>query len=360
MADDDAPDDKTEQATARRLGLAADEGRVPISRDLALWVGLVAGILTLMAVGGALRDAWIKLVAAAAGTLADPNFSRLVPYFADCAKWGLLVCVAAAIGGGGFFALQTGGRVWPSLLSRGVDTLFSGGGIKRVFSKKVLGDVGMSLVKVLTVGIACWFTLRDDFMTLPALIQARPDAQFAMLFKPLVNASVKVLASMAVFAGLDFALTRYRHLKSMRMTKQELKREIKEEEGDPAIRMQRKRRHRDLLRGRATVEVPRADVLLVNPTHIAIALRYRPGSDRAPIVTAKGKGDLAEFMRNLARSNGIPIVEDIPLARLLYRKVKVGRSVPAQTYKAVAAILAFVYRITHRATGVASAPEARP
>jgi len=137
----------------------------------------------------------------------------------------------------------------------------------------------------------------------------------------------------------------------MLVTKQEAKREARDQLGDPLIKGKRRQRHREISRGRARIEVRRADALLVNPTHIAIALRYRKDEGRAPRVTAKGKGVLAEYMRELARENAIPIVEDIPLARLLYRKVKVGREVPASTYKAVAAVLAFVYRITGRAPG---------
>ena len=107
--------------------------------------------------------------------------------------------------------------------------------------------------------------------------------------------------------------------------------------------------------GKVRIEVPRADALIVNPTHIAIAIRYRRDEGRAPKVTAKGKGSLAEHMRALARENGVPIVQDIPLARLLYKKVKVGREIPAQTFKAVATILAFVYRVTGRSAGAARA-----
>jgi flagellar biosynthesis protein FlhB len=154
-----------------------------------------------------------------------------------------------------------------------------------------------------------------------------------------------------VFAGADFALTRWRYRKRHMMTKDELRREMKEDEGDPLLRGQRKRRHRELVRKSAIAETRRADALIVNPTHVAIAIRYRRDEGRAPRVTAKGKGELAEYMRGLARENGIPICEDIPLARLLYRKVKVGREIPAQTYKAVAAVLAFVYRITRRQPG---------
>ena len=150
---------------------------------------------------------------------------------------------------------------------------------------------------------------------------------------------------------MELALTRHRFSKKMKMTREEAKREHREDEGDPMFRSRRRRRHRELLRGRAKIEVPRADVLVVNPTHIAIALRYRKSEGKAPKVIAKGKGELAEYMRDLARSNTIPIVEDIPLARLLYKRVKIGREVPAETYKAVAAILAFVYRLTGKSSG---------
>ncbi len=133
------------------------------------------------------------------------------------------------------------------------------------------------------------------------------------------------------------------------MTRDEQRREAKQDEGDPALKGKRKQRHRELAKQRARIEVPRADALLVNPTHIAIALRYRKDEGHAPRVTAKGKGQLAEHMRELAREHGIPIVQDVPLARLLYKRVKVGREVPADTYRAVAAILAFVYRLTGKA-----------
>jgi flagellar biosynthesis protein FlhB len=358
MAEDDAQDQRTEQATAHRLGKAANEGQVAVSRDVALWVGLVLGVIALVGVAGAMRDVLIRMVAAAAGTLSDPNPFRLVPYIRELAKLAMVVVVVSAMGGALAFALQTGARFWPHLVVRGTEALFSGEGWKRLFSRRMLVDVAWSLVKLLTVTWAAWVTLHDEFLTLPKLIQAQPGAQFSMLFQPLMAGAVNVLAVMAILAGLDFALTRYRHRNMLKMTKEEVRREHKEEEGDPLFRMQRRRRHRDIMKGRAAVEVPRADVLVVNPTHIAIALRYRPGKDRAPVVTAKGKGELAEFMRSLARTNGVPIVEDVPLARLLYRKVKVGRTVPADTYKAVAAILAFVYRITRRAAE--SRPAARP
>jgi flagellar biosynthesis protein FlhB len=218
----------------------------------------------------------------------------------------------------------------------------------------MLLDLLLGVVKMLTVAWACWSTLQDDFLTLPRLLFARPDVQFAMLFKPLAAGAVKVLTVMGFWAGADLALQHLRFRKRMKMTKEEAKREYKEEDGDPMMKGRRRRKHRELAKGRASVEVPIADALIVNPTHIAIAIRYRPGELAAPRVTAKGKGQLAEYMRDLARENGIPIVENIPLARLLYKRVKVGKAVPAETYKAIAAILAYVYRVTGRSPGAGS------
>lgn len=206
----------------------------------------------------------------------------------------------------------------------------------------------MSLVKLLALAMVLWSSLKADFLTLPSLLDRSPGALVAALFAPMSRALGRVLVALFLIAGLDLALTRRRFHQRMTMTRDEAKREYKEEEGDPLLRGRRRRRHRELVKGRAKTEVPKADALVVNPTHIAVAIRYRRGEGKAPRVLFKGKGTQAERMREIARESGIPIVQDIPLARLLYKRVKVGREVPAETYRAVAAILAFVYRVTGR------------
>jgi flagellar biosynthesis protein FlhB len=154
-----------------------------------------------------------------------------------------------------------------------------------------------------------------------------------------------------ILGAIDVFLTRRRFFEKMKMTKDEIKREMKEDEGDPHIRGARKRRHRELRRGAIAVEVPRADAVVVNPTHIAVVLRYRKKNDKAPRITAKGKGAKADAIRRLALENGVPIVKDIPLARLLHARVRIGREVPAETYRAVAAVLAFVAKVRGRPPG---------
>ncbi len=222
----------------------------------------------------------------------------------------------------------------------------------RVFGRDFALQLLLALGKALFIGLAVWPSVRHDLARMPSLLTAEPGAQVAAGFGMLAAAARPAFTALVILAAAEWGLTQWRFHRDQRMTKQEVRDEAKEEEGDPQMKGRRKRRHRELMRNQATIEVPRADALVVNPTHVAVALRYRRDEGRAPRVTAKGKGALAEHMRALARQNGIAIVQDIPLARLLYRKVKVGREIPAQTYKAVAAILAFVYRLAGKREGM--------
>jgi flagellar biosynthesis protein FlhB len=251
---------------------------------------------------------------------------------------------------------QTQGGVWLHLSLPDLSRLASGARISRLLTKDFLADLGLAIAKVVALGYTGWLAIRDDMLSLPTLLGAAAPDQLARALGIVSKACVRMLVIAALLAGVELALQRYRFNRKMKMTKEEARREMKEDEGDPLLRSRRKQRHRELSKGQAAIEVPRADALIVNPTHVAVAIRYRKDEGRAPRVTAKGKGALAEYMRDLARSSGVPIVEDIPLARLLYRKVKVGKSVPAATFKAVAAVLAYVYRLTGRSPAREASP----
>ena len=350
MASED-DDGKTEAPSGRLLSRAWQEGDVPLGRDLPLVASLVASVAALVALGGTLRGGLVHALGAAAGTLAETPF-RTLPYLvAVPALAAAGVCAAAAVGSALVTLIQTKGGFWGDRWLPDLSRVARPGRLAQLWSRQMLADLGVAAVKVVALGWAAWTSVPGDFLTLPGLLAAAPAEQLGRAFQILFRAGWRMLLVASVIAGLDLAIVRMRFMKRMRVTKAEAKREMREDEGDPLIKGKRKQRHRELARGRARVEVPRADALLVNPTHIAIALRYRRDEGRAPRVTAKGKGELAEYMREVARENGIPIVQDIPLARLLHRKVKVGREIPASTYKAVAAVLAFVYRVTGRAAG---------
>ncbi|AKU93010.1 EscU/YscU/HrcU family type III secretion system export apparatus switch protein [Vulgatibacter incomptus] len=348
MSDESSKDDKTEQASQKRLQHAADKGQIALSKDAVTVASLGAALVALSFAAIPLRDALIELFGASVRAAPEGRPSALLGLLARPTLLALVPCLAGAAGGLAATVVQTRARMWPHLAAPDPERLWQAGKLKRLFSREVVSDLGLAAVKVLAILGTVWLSVRDDALGLGSLPTATPAAQLSHFSSLIASAGVRVLTVMVALAGVDFAVTRYRFGAKMRMTREELKREHKEDEGDPLIRSQRRRRQRELARVRVSVEVPRADAVLVNPTHVAVAIRYRRDEARAPRVIAKGKGQLAEIMRELARSNGIPIVEDIPLARLLYRRVKVGREIPAETYKAVATILAFVYRITGR------------
>ena len=316
-----------------------------MSRDVVSLASLAGAALVLTAVGRAFCDSLVHLFAASFGKLDGANSPlELGPLTTK----PVLLCLAV-LGAGAACAIiatmvQTKGGFWSDKFMPDLSRVFSGPKVFGFLRKETFQDMGIALVKALAVGWVLWGCFRDEIMTLPRMFHLGPAGLLAATYGPVASVLVKLLTTLTILAGADFALTRYRYIDRLKMTKQELKREAKDDEGDPQIKARRRRKHRDILKGLIAVEVPRADVVVVNPTHIAVVLRYKNGEDPAPRVTAKGKGDQAEAIRALAREHGIPIVENIPLARLLFRKVKIGRLVPAETFKAVAAILAFVYR----------------
>ena len=338
-------DEKTEQASQRRLQQAFEEGNVAVARDAAMLATLAVGGGVLVAMAASLRDTLVTLVHASVEGLANPVPGRLIPYLTKPSLLVLLVPTTVVAGVVVALGSQTHLGMWAQLAMPDFTKVFSFNGIKRLFNKDTLIDLVMAGAKVSALAYMLWTTFRATFLALPALLHMGIADQLAGTFRPIGENLARILTLVTVMAGADFALVQYRYRKRMKMTKDEAKREYKDEAGDPMIRARRRRRHRELAKGQAKVEVPKADALIVNPTHIAIAIRYRPEEDTAPRVTAKGKGVLAESMRDLAREHGIPIVQDIPLARLLYKRVKVGRCVPAETFKAVAAVLAYVYRV---------------
>jgi flagellar biosynthesis protein FlhB len=345
---DEGPDkeSKTEEPSARKLRKAYESGNIPIGHDAVLVAGTGAACLALAALGSVLRSSLTALFRSAADGVDRTPFASIpaqagLPLLAAAA-----VCATAAIAGTLATLVQTQGRTAEERPLFALERVFKGfEGLKQLGKKEFLLQLLISLGKAVFIAVAVWPSVRRDIGRLPALLTADTGTQLSAAFGMLTHAAGPAFLTLVILAGAELGLTRWKFHQDQRMTKEELKDEYKQEEGDPQIKQQRKRRYRDLLRNQATVEVPRADALVVNPTHVAVAIRYRRDEGRAPRVTAKGKGALAEHMRNLARQNGVAIVQDVPLARFLYRKVKVGREIPAQTYKAVAAILAFVYRM---------------
>jgi len=219
-------------------------------------------------------------------------------------------------------------------------------GVKRLVDARAAIRLVMSLGKVAIISAVAIFMIMADIDEIAALPMMTLGAAMAASGHMTFMLAIKLAALLVVLALMDFAFQKYQHVKDMRMTKQEVRQEMKDMDGDPMMKQRRQRVARQLAMQRMAQQVPQADVILTNPTHLSIALRYDSDSMRAPKVIAKGADFMAMRIRQIATANGIPLVERKPLARALYSSVEVGDEVPEEHYAAVAEILAYVYRLS--------------
>lgn len=218
-------------------------------------------------------------------------------------------------------------------------------GLKRMFGVRAWVELAKSLVKVLLIGYFLYATIRDNFELFPALQQI-PVLQGAVLLgQAILNMAWKIALSFLGLAVLDYFYQWWEFEKNLRMSHEELKEEYKQTEGNPQLNAEIKKRQRAFAMRRMMQDLKKADVVVTNPTHYAVALRYDQSENPAPYVLAKGQDELARRIRELAKEYGIVIMENKPLARALYFQVDIGQAVPAELYKAVAEVLAFVYRL---------------
>jgi flagellar biosynthetic protein FlhB len=218
-------------------------------------------------------------------------------------------------------------------------------GVKRLFSKQALVGLVRSLFKVGVLGYLCWGVVRQVLVAAPELMETTP-AQAGGLAGQLVGKmAVLVGTAFLVVAIVDYIYQRWEHDVSMRMTRKELQEELKESEGDPQVRSRIRQRQRQLAMNRMLQAVPQADVVVTNPVHLAVALRYDKESMVAPVIVAKGGGLLAERIKEIARKHRVPVMQNVSLARGLYYGADVGSTIPPELYQAVAEVLAFVYRL---------------
>lgn len=217
-------------------------------------------------------------------------------------------------------------------------------GLGRIFSKKSIIELIKSLFKVVLIGWVAYSTVADNFEQALTLVDASIPDTFKFLGKTAALILAKVCAILILLGFIDLLFVRYEMEEKMKMTKQEVKEEFKETEGDPLVKSQIRSIQRQMARKRMMAEVPDADVIITNPTHISIAVRYDSKEMDAPVIIAKGAGIIAMNIRKIARENNVPIVENPPVARMLH-KIDLGATIPEELFKAVAEILAHVYSL---------------
>ena len=221
-------------------------------------------------------------------------------------------------------------------------------GAKRMFSMRQLWEALRLILKIVATGTVAYYLIRAEIFTAPQTIIEDPVKIMASMSLTAKSIFISMICVLMVFAAADFFLQKQEFAKNLRMTKQEAKQEFKEREGDPQIKARIRSVQRELARRRMMQAVKKADVVITNPTHIAIAIVYDKDKMMAPKVVAKGADFVAQKIKMIAAASGVPQVENVPLARTLYKSVKVGQNVPRALYQAVAEILAYVYRLKSR------------
>ncbi len=336
--------DKTEQPTSKRLREARQKGQIArsklLSASASIGFGLVALAVTASSAAVELRDyAAQALRSAAAGA---PVAAALDLAWQTIARLALPVAAAAFAGALISSGLQVGvlfnlGAVGPKL-----ERLSPAAGMGKLFSRQSLVELGRSLVVALVIVWLAWGALRDGAAAIASLPSLEASSALGLGFDLAKGAAIRAAFLAILLGGLDYLNERLSHLKGLMMTKDEVKREYKESEGDPRHKSKRKALHRALLNGTLSRGVQKATAVVLNPTHVAVALRYDPEEAGAPTIVAKGEGEQAARIRMLARRYKVPMVRDVPLARALVR-CDVGDEVPEELYKAAAVVLRHVF-----------------
>lgn len=344
--------EKTEEPTSRRLEQARQRGQIAQSRDLAGAVVLMGAVIGFHVFGEKmLRDSarlvryclsepWMDLgierVRIVFPTLGGIALLAILPWLAVV----LALTIAVHWYQSGGFQIASDKNYF------NLSKLNPLEGAKRIFSLRGLMRTVLDIVKFTLIASIAYLYISSQFAALAAL----PAMEFPTLASFAFEHSLRLayyLASVLFVLGIaDYLYQMFQHRKDLRMTRQEVKEEMKDLEGDQQIKMRRRQIQMRLAQQRMIEQVPEAEVVITNPTHLAVALKYNPEDLDVPRVVAKGAGVFAKRIRELAAEHGVPVIENKPLAQLLYRTVEFGGSIPEQSYYVVAEILAYVYRIT--------------
>ena len=352
-------DERTEPATPRKRMEARKQGQVARSQDVTAAVLLLAGFLALMFFGPALWNSMVKMLRVLLGDEGSGSIGALYPLagaaVADILMklapilllmfFSLLVALFAQIGW--LFSLEP--------LTPNLNKLNPINGIKRLFGVRAVMTALINFGKLLLVGSVAYATLSGSAAAI--LFSSTYEYQEMLLLGSdlLFTLALRLAGALIILAILGYTWQRYKHERDLRMTKEEVKDEMRSMEGDPQVKRRQRQVQMQIAVQRLQHDVPKADVVITNPTHVAVAIGYDPATMPAPRVIAKGADEIALRIRQIAGNAGVPIVERRALARGLFEAVEVGQYVPERFYRAIAAILAYVYELTGRRAPVGAA-----
>lgn len=354
MADEQSQQEKTQEATPKRREDARSQGQVARSMELASSAVLGAALGSFLLFGGWMRETLGRYLSERMLVPAhlDLNLESAPDLLQEAGGQAILVLAPLLLALAAASLLAHTGQV--GLLFTGKPLAPDWGrvnpwkGLTQLFALRSLTELVKSLLKVLVVGLVAWMVVRRELPALRALVFADPSQLLPALGGAVIRLTGWVLALLLVLAAADVTFQRWDLSRKLRMSVQDVRDEMKQSEGDPQLKRRQRGIQLDTAYNRMIRDLPRADVVVANPVHLAVALRYDAQSMRAPRVIAKGRRLVAQRIKELAREHGIPVIEDKPLARSLFKACAIGDEVPGELYRAVAELLAFVYRLKRR------------
>ena len=349
--------ERTEPASSRRLEQAREEGNVPQSRELMAFMVLAAGAGAFWVLGGWLSQRTASLLRHGL------SFSREAAFDTSLMTGSALALTTEAfvIAGPIFLLAMAAAIVTPFMIGGGVispkafqldlNRMDPIKGFGRMFSWQSVAELVKAVLKALLIGGVLYWVVKDQQDILFALLSQPLETALIAFAQVLLHSFLALVVGLAFIAAIDVPFQLWQYHDRLKMTREELKREARESEGDPQLKARIRSQQRELARSRMMSEVPRADVVVTNPSRFAVALKYESGTMAAPTVVAKGMNLIAQRIRDLAGENQVPVLEAPPLARALYRHADVGEQIPAPLYTAVAEVMAYVYQLNQFALG---------
>ena len=347
--------EKTEEPTAKKRADARKKGQVGRSQELNTAFVLLVGFFTLKL----LWDS-IYLSIASYTTYVFTNLNQSVDTeniihiptrrSSDLAKTAFPVMFAIMLIGLAINFFQVGLNFNTESIEFKLDKLNPINGFGRIFSKRSLVELAKSFFKILVIGFFLYRFIHEQILAMPQFMFFDLTTSLALVAEIIFQMAFIVIGVIMIMALMDYGYQKWQTTQDLKMTKQEVKDEMKQSEGDPQIKGKIRQKQRQMAMARMMKEVPKADVIVTNPTHYAIALSYQQGMS-APLVVAKGQDLVAQRIKEIAREARVPIIENKPLARAIYAAVQIGDVIPQELYQAVAEVLAYVYRLKHARRG---------
>ena len=344
-------EEKTEEPSGRRLGEAREKGNIAFSADLNNAVGLLGGLVLIYNVGALTYQVLDKSFKDTLGHLFYKDFSQDVVIDIILSQFYVLTKMLFPILGGLMLIgliisyVQTGFMLNFGLLKLNFGKLNFLAGAKNLISPQSFVKLLFSVLKVVVLAGMSYLYMKDKFNSIIDALDFNVAQIFITLFSMMYGLALRLAMILFILAAADFLYQKWQYKRNLRMTKQEVKEERKQMEGDPLIKGKIRSIQLQMSRKRMMTAVPTADVVVTNPTHFAVALKYDSKTMKSPTVVAKGVDLIAKRIKEIALNHKVPLVEDKPLAQTLYKTVEIGREVPQKLFYAVAKVLAYVYQL---------------